>query len=261
MTHLSWDLHLHAGPSVTPRWGDGLRVWEAARDAGVRGFVWKSHEEHTAMRCQMLPQPPPLGIGSASLNSWATVESVIAAVHDGARWIWGPSRDPRGELGWDLELPSWWSQLKVELAHLPHPVALATAHLGAQGRLELARCGAEIPGVHCSVTHSLYLLPNEATALAEYGCAFEFDLYTSVHPIPGRPGGDIVELAERLLEGGSLVYLTSDAGQAQVGNPFEFSSRELSKLAGRRTDGLVAELAVTNPARFVRQVLPAEVYQ
>ncbi len=261
MTHLSWDLHLHAGPSVTPRWGDGLRVWEAARDAGVRGFVWKSHEEHTAQRCHILPQPPPLGIGSASLNSWATVGSVVAAVNEGARWIWGPSRDERGELGWDLELPSWWPQLKGELAGLPHQVVISTSHLGANGRMELARTAAELPGVHCSVTHSLYLLQKEARALNELGCAFEFDLYTSVHPVPGRPTGDILELAEEMLAAGSLVYLTSDAGQAHVGNPFDFSSRVLGELASRRTDSLVAELAVTNPARFVRQVLPAEVYQ
>lgn len=261
MIHFSWDLHLHAGPSVTARWGDGSRVWEAARDAGVSGFVWKSHEGHTAKRCQMLPQPPPLGIGSASLNSWATMDSVIAAVHEGARWIWGPSRDPRGELGWDLELPSWWPELKAELARLPHPVVIATSHLGTHGRLELARAGAEIPGVHCSVTHSLYLLPKEATALAEYECAFEFDLYTSVHPIPGRPTGDLLGLAEQMLDAGSLVYLTSDAGQAHVGNPFEFSSRVLSELASRRSETFVAELAVSNPARFVRQVFSDEVNQ
>ena len=261
MTQFSWDLHVHAGPSASPRWGDGLRVWNAARDAGVRGFVWKSHEEHTANRCHLLPKGPPTAVGSASLNSWASVESVIAAVNDGARWIWGPSRDARGELGWDLDLPRWWPQLKVELAHLPHPVALATSHLGSRGRLELARTGAELPGVHCTVTHSLFVHPKEVRALAGLGCALEFDLYTSVHSIPGRPTGDLIELAKDLLDAGSLVYLTSDAGQEQVGNPFEFSSRVLAQLACAGRESLVAELAVTNPAKFVRQVLPAKVVQ
>lgn len=259
--NFSWDLHLHAGPSATPRWGDGLRVWRAAREAGVTGFVWKSHEEHTAERCRMLPPGPPTAIGSASLNSWASVDSVVAAVTQGARWIWGPSRDARGELGWDLDLPPWWPQLKLELANLPHPVVLATSHLGAQGRHEWARTAADLPDVHCAVTHSLYLLPHEHKALAELGCAFEFDLYTFVHPLPGRPTGDPITLGEKLLGSGNLVYLTSDAGQAQVGNPFEFSSRVLGQLAGRGPAGFVTELAVTNPARLVRQVLPAGVAQ
>ena len=49
---LSYDLHVHPAPSVARRWGDGLRVWQAAAEAGVLGFVWKAHEEHTVARCR-----------------------------------------------------------------------------------------------------------------------------------------------------------------------------------------------------------------
>ena len=93
MPFLSWDLHLHPGPSNVPRWGSGSQIWEAARDAGVAGFVWKSHEFHTADRAAALPAGPPHAFGSASLNPWAGVEDVMAAVEVGARWVWGPTQN------------------------------------------------------------------------------------------------------------------------------------------------------------------------
>ena len=259
MPQLSWDLHLHPAPSTAPRWGDGLQLWQAAGEAGLRGFVWKSHEEHTAQRARGLPPGPPTAIGSASLNAWASLPSVLGAVNDGARWIWGPSRDSKGRLAWDLPLPAWWPELRSMLPTLPHPVVLATSHLDAAGRLELARAAADVRDVHCSVTHSLYLPAEEATVLADLGCAFELDLYTAVHPVPDRQYGDLVVQATALRETGGLVYLSSDAGQKQVGNPFEFSSRVLNDLAEKAGYDLIAELAVQNPAEFVGRVLPAEV--
>jgi len=259
MWQLSWDLHLHAAPSAAPRWGDGLQVWEAARNAGVRGFVWKSHEEHTAQRCRALPPGPPTAIGSASLNAWASVDSVMGALALGARWIWGPSRDSEGRLAWDLALPPWWPELRSALATLSHAVVLSTSHLDTTGRLEFARAAAERPTVRCSVTHSLYLPAKEATALSELGCAFEFDLYTAVHPVPDRPQHDLLMRAASLRESASFVYFTSDGGQAHLGNPFEFSTRVLSELAAKSGSGLVDELAVRNPAELAGTVLPAEV--
>ncbi len=247
MSQLSWDLHLHAAPSAAPRWGDGLQIWEAARNAGVRGFVWKSHEEHTAQHCRALPPGPPTAIGSASLNAWASVDSVMGALALGARWIWGPSRDSEGRLAWDLALPPWWPELRSALATLSHAVVLSTSHLDTMGRLEFARTAAERPTVRCSVTHS------------ELGCAFEFDLYTAVHPVPDRPQHDLLMRAASLRESGSFVYFTSDGGQAHLGNPFEFSTRVLSELAANSGSGLVDELAVRNPAELVGTVLPAEV--
>jgi hypothetical protein len=260
MSQLSWDLHLHPAPSATPRWGDGMRIWEAARDAGVRGFVWKSHEEHTAQRSRALPPGPPTAIGSASLNAWATLDSVMEAVALGARWIWGPSRDSDGRLAWDLALPQWWPELRSTLATLPHSVVLATSHLDAAGRLEFARAAAERnPTIRCSVTHSLYVPTEEATMLAKLGCAFEFDLYTTVYPAPDRSPADLLARAESLRETGSFVYITSDAGQAHVGNPFAFSKRILSELADKHGASVIDELAVRNPATLVGTVLPAEV--
>ncbi len=254
MRHFSWDLHLHPGPSSAPRWGDGLQVWNAARDAGVRGFVWKSHEEHTIDRCRSLPPGPPVAIGSASLNPWATAATVRSALQAGARWIWGPTRNANGDLAWDLPLPSWWPEL---LPDLPAGVVLATGHVDAAGREAFAVIASQLSGVYCSVTHSLYLDDNEMIALADLGCAFEFDLYTAAYPVPGRPRRDLLERARELRDHDVFVYLTSDAGQAHVGNPFDFSGRMLDQLATEAGDRLIDELAVEKPEAFVARITVA----
>src|SRR5262245_38517806 len=98
---LSWDLHVHPGPSSVPRWGTGAEIQAAAARAGLAGFVWKSHERHTPLDCAALP-PEPRAIGAASLNAWAGPDDVERAIADGARWLWGPSRLPGLMLGWDL---------------------------------------------------------------------------------------------------------------------------------------------------------------
>lgn len=259
MMKLSWDLHLHPGPSPVPRWGDGLRIWEAARAAGLQGFVWKSHDEHTVARCRALPPGPPVAIPSATLNPWTTLDEVKAAVGSGARWIWGPSRDAHGRLAWNLPLPPWWPALREWLPHTYQPVVLATAHLGPQGRREFARAAASMENVVCSVTHSAYVATEEAAKLAALGCAFEFDLYTYRFPQEGRPNADLLQRAASLREGGALVYLASDAGQQHVGNPFDFSAAVLAELVERAGRELIESLAEYNPAAFVRRVLPLEV--
>lgn len=259
MVQLSWDLHLHPGPSFVSRWGDGHRIREAARAAGVQGFVWKSHEEHTVARCRALPPGPPVAIPSATLNVWSTINDVVTAVGSGARWIWGLSRDADGHLAWDLPLPPWWPALRKWLAEADQPIVLATAHLGPQGRREFAEAATSMENAVCSVTHSAFVSPEEAANLAQLGCAFEFDLYTYRFPQQGRPTWDLVERAANLNEAGALVYLASDAGQQHVGNPFDFSAAVLSELVERAGRELIESLAQRNPASFVRHVLPLSV--
>jgi hypothetical protein len=65
---LAWDLHVHPGPSSVRRWGTGAQIQAAAARAGLRGFLWKSHERHTSLACADLPRTPR-AIGSASLNA------------------------------------------------------------------------------------------------------------------------------------------------------------------------------------------------
>jgi hypothetical protein len=248
---LSFDLHVHPGPSVAPRWGDGRRVWEAAAAAGVKGFVWKAHERHTAELCRQLPEAPVRAIGSASLNPWATPGDVIEAVDAGARWVWGPTLGHHGGIDWELPLPTWWESLATRLATAERPLVLATGHLAAEGRAVLAELAAGHEQLVCSVTHSLYVPPDELDRLARRGCVFEIDAYTLATEIEGRTRSALPPIVEALGAAGALVYFTSDGGQEATGDPFVFGARALERVATLIGAEAAAELGVRNPEALV----------
>ena len=253
MPQLSFDLHVHPAPSSVPRWGTGAQVRDAAARAGVRGFVWKSHEEHTATRAAALPPFGPLVIGSASLNAWAGPDDVLAAIAAGARWLWGPSRGPGLALGWDLPLPSWWPDLRGRLGGDRPRIVLATGHADAAGRLAMA-LAAQGTGDLCSVTHALRVPIAESERLVSLGCLLEVDLYTGAHAVPGIPLADLAAGIERLVARGLPFYLASDAGQAEVGDPYAFSARMLAALAERVGETTVHRAATDAPARVLARL-------
>jgi hypothetical protein len=252
---LSWDLHLHPGPSNVPRWGGGSQIWEAARDAGVAGFVWKSHEFHTADRAAALPAGPPHAFGSASLNPWAGVEDVMAAIEAGARWVWGPTQNEALENAWRLPLPRIWNEVWPELVASGRKLVLAAAHLDFAGQQVVARACADVPHITCSITHGGFLVEDELAALAPTGCAFEFDCYTLTREVPGMKQGSLERLASAALERGNIAYLTSDAGQASTGNPFTFASGVLDEWRPELGDDLLEALSRTGPERLVQRAL------
>jgi hypothetical protein len=251
---LSWDLHVHPAPSTVPRWGDGAAIQAAAARAGVRGFVWKSHEMHTAKLAVALPRSGPRAIGSASLNAFATPESVRNAIAAGARWVWGPTYDAGG-VGWDLPLPPIWNDVVAVLQSLQTPLVLATGHFGAAGRRAFAELARQLPNARCSITHSLYLADDEVAALHRLGCAFEVDFYTAAHAVHGRPAIDLAAGLQRLSALGVFAYLVTDAGQVATGDPYLFSAATLGALRGRLSDELLQTVAVTNPAAMAAHAL------
>ncbi len=254
MPQLSFDLHVHPGPSVmVPRWGTITEVRAAAARAGVRGLVWKSHEQHTAAQVATLDSQGPLVIGSASMNAFSTAADVTAAMAAGARWVWGPSRRPDGGMGWDLPLPDWWPTLRAAL-DVPHAmVVLGTGHTDSPGRRALAEA-AHATGDICSVTHALRLSDVELQQLVALGCVLEVDLYTGTHQVPGLPPIDLAAGMTRLAARDLPFYLTSDAGQAETGDPYRFSAEVLAALSQRVGAPLVTEAAVVGPERIVARL-------
>jgi Family of unknown function (DUF6282) len=254
MPTLSYDLHVHPAPSAVPRWGDGARVWQAAADAGVLGFVWKAHEEHTAVRCRALPAEPVRAIGSASLNPWARVADIVGAIGEGASWVWGPTLKTQGEIGWDLPLPPFWDELSIWLSDRQSPLVLATGHLGGEGRADFARLCAGSDALICSITHSLYVPLDEALSLAASGCAIEVDAFTYAFPPEGLERRDVRRHVHTLLDAGALVYFTSDGGQASTGNPFDFGARVLDELAAVVGHDAAGVIGVDHPAALVARL-------
>jgi Family of unknown function (DUF6282) len=248
---LSYDLHVHPGPSKAPRWGTGEEVQKAAEESGVGGFVWKAHEQHTPRLCAALPPSPVRTFASASLNPWSTLADVVEALDDGAAWLWGPTISPKGETTWELALPEYWNELTDELRRRGSRRILATGHLGGPGRAQFAELAASSPYLLCSVTHTLYVPPSELRELAARGAVFEIDAYTLRHDLPGRTRHRPEDALGALRGAGALVYFTSDGGQASTGNPFAFGAESLDELGTLIGDAVAEELGVDGPAAVV----------
>ena len=207
-------------------------------------------------RWRALTSPPtPRAIGSASLNAWAGPDDVERAILDGARWLWGPSRRPHLELGWDLPLPAWWPELVARLEHLDGPLVLATGHLDATGRRAFAELAASSSRYLCSVTHAASLDRREVADLQRLDCLFEVDLYTTVHAVPGRSRPDLVSAVGALRAWGASVYLTTDAGQPETGDPYTFAEGVLEPLVGALGIEEVEGMARTIPERVAGHAL------
>ncbi len=251
---LSWDLHVHPGSPAEGRWGDGRELQNAARRAGVRGFVWKSHSGSTADAVAGLPPGPPHVIPSIVLNHHVSPRDLEHALQQGVRWIWGPSRRPDGGLGWELPLPAKWAVMRRLLTESSAPLVLATSHLNANGRHEFASLCASAASMLCTVTHSLYLSEHEVRSLALTGAVFEADLYTLTRQVRDVPVAALGSRADLVHSLDSVLYLTSDAGQAAVGDPYVFVGRELRRLAAGLAGGL-PRLTTDGPQRVVRHIL------
>jgi hypothetical protein len=246
---LSWDLHLHPGPPQEARWGNGLRVWEAASAAGLQGFVWKDHGRRIEADAALLPGTGARCIPSLVLNSWASATDVAGSLAAGVRWFWGPTRDADGKLQWDMALPTWWPEAEALFARAKVNLVLSTGHLAAPGRRRLAEAAAGADHLLCSVTHSLYLPHDERDELVSLGCALEHDLFTAHFPIADRPEHELAPALARTLDHGGVAYLTSDAGQHHVGNPFVFTEKALGALSRVASPAVIRQAATVNPAR------------
>ncbi|MGC0367462.1 hypothetical protein ABH922_005514 [Rhodococcus sp. 27YEA15] len=250
---LSWDLHVHPGSADEGRWGDGDAVREAARRAGVKGLVWKSHGGCTAEPVDALPPGSPHVIASIVLNPGISPKDVSDALARGVRWIWGPSRNADGSLGWELPLPRFWTEIAEMLSDLAQPIVLATSHLSRDGRREFAEFAATVGPVLCTVTHSLYLTDDEVGTLAGSGAVFEVDLFTLTRTVREMPLAPLAARTDLVHSLGSTIYLTSDAGQAATGDPYVFVGEELERLRpalGQRLD----QLASSGPERVARHL-------
>jgi hypothetical protein len=158
-------------------------------------------------------------------------------------------------LGWDLSLPTWWPVLAPRLEGLEAPLVLATGHLDAAGRRTFAELASTSPRWTCSITHAAWLDRGEVAVLMGLGCVFEVDLYTAVHAPAGRARTDLARVIGELRAAGASVYLTTDAGQLETGDPYRFAEAELDRLVRAVGPGEVEEMARTTPEHLARHVL------
>src|ERR1035437_9377125 len=66
----AYDLHVHSYPDLMPRVADDIELAERAKDAGMGGFVLKSHYAPTAERAWLVRKVVPgiQAVGSVVFN-------------------------------------------------------------------------------------------------------------------------------------------------------------------------------------------------
>lgn len=230
------DLHVHARPSVTPRWGSDLDLVESAGRHAVRVVVLKSHHEQTASRALIATEWAQRSgldcrvIGSVVLNPWISLTELDRALQLGARVVWWPTLEESGKMT-DLDLPALHDEALARIA--AHPgVVVGTGHLKAELAIRLAREGREA-GLRVIATHPLnpdFGVGVEAgRALIAEGAIAEVDACSLATLRAARL--DPVERVKALLADGPHAFASSDGGAAVYGEPFEFMRRELRHLA------------------------------
>ncbi len=90
------DIHVHADPSLFPRWGDAWDLAMACRNEGMSGFVLKFHHGSSVETAAILDrQFPDLHVyGGITLNRYVgglNPAAVDAAINLGARFVWLPT--------------------------------------------------------------------------------------------------------------------------------------------------------------------------
>jgi hypothetical protein len=121
----AYDLHVHTGPDLLPRSASDLELAHRCQQAGLAGFVIKSHYVPTAARAALVRMlvPDIHAIGSVTLNTAIGGMNAVAveiAAREGARIVWMPTVDTVDEIAGHVDLPHGskrpqWARLQQEL--------------------------------------------------------------------------------------------------------------------------------------------------
>jgi hypothetical protein len=245
------DLHVHAAPSVFPRWGDSCAVAAACADAGMAGIALKAHEGSTVESAAILSRMyAPLRVaGGVVLNhavGGLNPAAAEIALRLGARVVWLPTVDADGHAAAYGATGSYPSQsggtrpaeplalldvagrplaALVEIVALcrDHDACLATGHASAAALPAVQACARELGLERLLLQHPLLAVPGLKPAavaeLAEGGGVVELT-YLSVSPMWRETTvAACAEVARHL--GPERSILSSDAGQRHNPAPHE----------------------------------------
>lgn len=237
------DMHVHSHPDLFPRLTDDLEVAIAARDAGMRGIVYKCHHESTVTRAYYTRSlVPGLEVyGGIVLNSYVgyvNPAAVEAALRLGGKVVWMPSTDAGyhaqilgstgtygNQTGGLQSTQGYWifdenDDIKSEVVEVlrliaQHNAVLATCHLSPREIVALVE-RAKVENVQkIVITHPYYKVPDldleTLRHLTSMGAIAEF-IYTGVSPFWLDTTVD--RIAQTIGDvGASSCMLVSDSGQ------------------------------------------------
>ncbi|MEZ4297127.1 MAG: DUF6282 family protein [Polyangiaceae bacterium] len=279
------DCHVHAAPSLFPRWGDGHAVARACARAGMGGVVLKYHHGSSVeMAAAVHASTPSVRVlGGVVLNRFVgglNPDAVDAAVALGAKVVWLPTLHAafHGQaLGVQGGFPFQHSALRrkagagigilgedgrlapevLEIVELleGRGVVLATGHVGYP---EIAALAAHLReakrDVPLLVNHVRFFAPRltmeEIAALAGERTWFELCFFTTCAM---ARAATVDEVAGMLRERPDLPWIVaSDAGQAQNPAPPEALGGFVERLvAAGAMEGVVRRGLVDNPREML----------
>ncbi len=226
----SYDLHVHAGPDpAQARRLDALDAARHAQEAGIGGFVLKSHHYPTASLADALNRVyPGLDvIGSITLNravGGINPDAVEAAAGIGAGMVWMPTRDA-ASAGGDIGLLGEDGGLREDVIRVLEVVAgdgmaLASGHVTPAEAIALFRAAKDRGIDHLVATHP----HGSATAdeLKEMASLGAFIEHTFVSCMPTAGSVAVSRLIDNVRSVGvEHSVVTSDFGQWQNPPPAE----------------------------------------
>jgi hypothetical protein len=266
----TFDLHVHAAPDVVPRKLDDLELAQEAANAGMHGFLLKSHHGSTVERAYLLNRVEPRIVvaGGVTLNApvgGLNPAAVETAITLGARCIWMPTQSAANHMrhkqkaGVGLSVLSGEGRL-VPLVHeileliAEADVLLATGHLDTTEVQALAAAARKAGVGRILISHvelDEISMPLDAQIeLARLGCYIEHSLIAE-YPVGGSvPFATIADNIRGV--GPDACVITTDFGQPEQPDPPAGLARFIEKLVehGFGSDA-IAKMARTNPRELV----------
>jgi len=281
------DVHIHVGPSLFPRLMDPIEAAKAAKDAGMRGIVFKNHHLPTVDRALLANKVVPeveiyggivLNYSVGGLNPFA----VDAALKLGGKIVWMPTIDARnhlkhfGELGafgsgiasgkpkayGDMEGLTVWNQsggIDVRIGQILDTVAeagaaIATSHLSVDESKALLMEAIRRKVRRFMVTHAFFVTADlslsEQRWMAERGALLELCYATLLPNLDHALISRIVETLEKI--GAENYIISSDLGQARNSPPSHGLRRFIQLLINKGVSTEEIEMMVKfNPEKLL----------
>lgn len=256
------DLHIHTYPDIQPRLLDDIQAAEAAKSAGMRAILIKSHVVLTADRARIAERVVG-GIrvfGGLVLNHAVggfNVDAVETAIQLGAKVVWMPTRSAKNMSRWS-GIDGGLSIFDKEGAILPvvpeildrilqANIALATGHLSVEESVALVRLAKLMRLKKIIITHpesSLIRMPVETQQEINGSGVFFERCFVDTTPMMNF-GTTIEEIGSHIRTVGlDSTFVSTDFGQVANPSPVEgmstyltslralgFTEREISKMA------------------------------
>jgi hypothetical protein len=286
----AFDTHVHSAPDVLPRRFDDIELAKRTRDAGMAGFVLKSHYICTADRASLINKmfPGVRAFGAIALNNSVGGLNPLAvdiAGRLGNKVVWLPSVDSANELENvagqkdESKLPYWMSIARELRAHgiagewlkvtddngnvtsqtrqcieviASHDMVLATSHISPAAMLPVVKAAREAKVQRIVITH-----PEFPTTLLNIDQQLElarYDVYFErCYTTPATNKISWEQVFENVKKvGPSSTILATDLGQTT--NPHVVEG--LGIFAGKMLDAgfthaEVTQMVRTNPGNLL----------